>query len=201
MSRWVNSRFRHTPVIRMVDANGSLLEYQHNDLRQRLTKGSPSSSREYSPTSSDTWSRIAWKFLGDGRHYWIIADLSDIIDPFGDLHPKETLDFLSRLSSDLSAGTASSITVDDPTRFNRGMLIRIEDLDLGNLVSVDVSVLSVDNSTGVITFSPTTVPDIPALLSRVSRIVPEQVRLNVPSYSKAIFEALDFDDTSQTLVR
>lgn len=202
MSLSTNSRFRFTVSVRRIDIQGRIVEPLHFDIRPRLVRKNSADNREIVPSSSDTWSRIAWRTLGDGRLYWIIADMSNVVDPFADLHPKETLDFLTQLSAGLGAGTQTQITTSDPRRVTRGMKLRIEDLDPANLISVDVVVLTTNLTTGVVTFSPTDVPapGIPSALSRVSRLALEDVRLTTPSISRAVFESLDFNDPLQTLV-
>jgi hypothetical protein len=195
------SRYNYANPIRRVGSTGELIEFERFDIRPTLTRIDFPDNTQYAPNASDNWSRIAWRLLGDGRLYWIIADCSRVIDPLSELGPITRTRFLTQLQTDLSSGTRNTITVVRSKDITKGMLLRIEDLDPGNLVSVDVSVLSVDDTTKTVTFSPINVAaTIPAALSRVSRVYEQKRPLTVPSASRALFELLDFNNPLNTLV-
>jgi hypothetical protein len=101
---------------------------------------------------------------------------------------------------DLSSGTQNSITLLRTKGIQKGMKLRIEDLDPANSVSVDVAVTGVNDITKAVTFSPVTTPEIPALLSKVSLIYEQKRPLTIPTTSRTLFDLLDFGNPINTLV-
>lgn len=203
MSVGRESRYNYAAIMRVTDSAGFLVEREHLDIRPTLVNIVHADNREYVPSPNDNWSRIAWRKLGDGRRWWIIADYSQIVDPFTELRPVEKTKYVTQLAADIPA--TSSITefqVNHPTKVNRGDMLRIEDLDIAHQVSMDVAVLSVNETAGTVQVSPVTSPagGIPAALSRVSRIYKEQLRIIVPSAHRAFFEALNFGNPLNVLV-
>jgi hypothetical protein len=195
-----NSRQNYANLVRRVDSTGALIEFERYDIRPTLTRINFPDNTQYTPTASDTWSRIGWRFLGDGKLYWVIADCSQIVDPFFELGPIQRTRFLTQLSVDLSSGTQNSITLLRTKGIQKGMKLRIEDLDPANSVSVDVAVTGVNDITKVVTFSPVTTPEIPALLSKVSLIYEQKRPLTIPTTSRTLFDLLDFGNPINTLV-
>ncbi len=202
MSVSARSRYNYAVRVRRVNSAGALIEFERYDIRPTLVRIVHADNTEYIPQNDDNWSRIAWKTLGDGRLYWIIADFSQVVDPFTELMPETKTSFMTQLSADLLAGTRTQATIVRTKGIQRGMRLRLQDLDPANPNSADVSVMDVNKTTGVMTFSPVTVPTggIPAALSRVSRIYERKPRLVVPTVHRALFEALDFDNPLNTLV-
>lgn len=197
------SRYNYSAKIRVVNSAGYLIEREHLDLRPRLQRTLHSSNIQYPTNKKDNWSRIAWRMLGNGRFWWIIADYSQIIDPLSELYPEEKTRYLTQLDANLLAGERTSAVVKQTKRIKRGMVLRIEDLDTGGpMNSVDVSVLTVNADTGEITFPPVTVPGggIPSLLSRVSEVYESAVLLTIPAADKALFQAMDFGNPLNVLV-
>lgn len=45
----------------------------------------------YTAKVEDDWHRMAHRFFKNGTLWWVIADLSDIVDPFSELIPGNTL--------------------------------------------------------------------------------------------------------------
>jgi hypothetical protein len=196
------SRFNYATRVLKVDVTGALVEPERFDIRPTLVRTNFSDNREYIPVDGDNWSRIAWRLLGNGRYYWVIADFSGVIDPFAELEVREKTKYLTQLTNNLAAGEASSFVVDRPKAVKRGQRLRLQDLDPSNPVSVDVSVLAVNETTGLVSASPFTVPvgGIPAALSKVSLLYPLRKRLTCPTPARAQLEALDFDNPLNILV-
>lgn len=189
------SRYNYAATIQVVDASGQLVEREHLDIRPPLQNVVHPDSQEFTPNEKDNWSRIGWRKLGDGRYWWIIADYSQILDPFAELRPQEKTKYLTRLSANVPAATTiTSITVSRVKEVKRGDFLRIEDLDIAHAVSFDVVVQTTNDTTGVVTFAPVVSPagGVPSALSRVSKVYKENVRLIIPSPHRAFFEALNF---------
>lgn len=196
------SRYNYAVLMRVVDTAGRAVEIPHLDIRPRLVSTISADAREYSPSKADNWSRISWRYLGTGRHWWVIADHSDVVDPFRDLSPHQNIQFLSQLSAAVLAGEQTQMTVNLPKKLSRGMSVTVESLDPAAPVSVTLSILTVDEDTGIVTFPPTTFPTggVPTALSRISHRITAQVRLRIPAPSRVLFTSLDFSDPLNTLV-
>ncbi len=202
MSIGKESRYNYAVRIRRTNGAGVLIEHERFDLRPTLTRTDFNDNVEYVPLDGDSWSRVSWKTLGNGRYWWIIADYSQVVDPFSELFPQTKTRYVTQLIVDLPVGTTTEITVGRPKDIQRGMRLRVEDLNPANPVSVEMYVLGVNNDTGVVTISPVDVPvgGIPALLSRVSELYEKKPVLQVPTISRALFQALDFDNPLNILV-
>jgi len=197
------SRYNYSAIMRVTDAAGFLVEREHLDIRQTLVNIIHADNQEYTPSDKDTWSRIAWRKLGDGRRWWIIADYSQILDPFTELRSPVKYKYVTQLTANIAGSTSiSQFTVAHPKKVRRGDVLKLEDLNVTNLVSMEVPVLSVNETTGVVQCSPVQSPatGIPFTLSRVSRVYRDQVRLIVPSPNRALFDALNFGNPINTLV-
>lgn len=202
MSVGRESRYNYAPTIRVTDAAGFLVERLHLDIRPQLVNVIHPDNVEYTPSENDTWSRIGWRKLGNGRRWWIIADFSQVIDPFKELKPTTKYKYVTQLSVNVpAASTITSITVTNAKKVKRGDSLRLEDLDQAHLVSLDVFVLAVNETTNVVTLSPIATPagGIPFALSRVSRIYKDTLRLVIPSANRAFFEALNFGNPLNVL--
>ncbi len=188
------SRFNYAVRIRRRDTTGALVEPEHFDVCPRVTKTNYTDNTDYFTTEGDRWSRIAWQKIGTGKHWWLLADFSDVIDPFSELKPKEKAFYATQLQADVS-GTLSSVVLVSVRDVKKGTKLRLEDLNPAHNVYVDVYVQSVDVASRTIYFNTlTAMPSggIPALLSRVSILSLVPVRLVVPSANTANFDALDF---------
>lgn len=87
----VNSRYLLTSIIEITDPiTGSLVKPAFIDLRPRVSDKA-ADDRFLTVDSSRDWAHLAVKELGDARHWWVIADLSDVIDPFEELVPGKQL--------------------------------------------------------------------------------------------------------------
>jgi hypothetical protein len=54
------------------------------DIRQRVTEFAQD-DRIATIDSAHHWSHYGLQYLGDARNWWIIADLSNVVDPFTEL--------------------------------------------------------------------------------------------------------------------
>lgn len=87
----VNSRNLLTSVVSIVDpVSGKLVKPEFLDLRQRVTATAPD-DRFITHDASKQWAHHGLEQLGDARHYWVICDLSGVIDPFVELTPGRQL--------------------------------------------------------------------------------------------------------------
>ena len=201
MTVQANSRHNHSAIISVVNSAGGQEEQDHLGIRPRVQLTVSADNFEYTPSISDNWSRISWKLLGDGRFYWVIADQSNIVNPWTDLLPKMREVPVTRLGADLSVGQATTLTVARPERVDRGNVYKVEDMDPDNPVSYTFGVQEVDQATGILTITSTNVTTaIPAALSRVSRVMRDDVTLTVPTADRVLFQAYDFANSLVTLV-
>ena len=195
MSVGQESRYNYAAIIRVIDAAGFLAEPEHLDIRPQLQNIVHADNQEYVPSPNDNWSRIAWKKLGHGKYWWIIADYSQIVDPFTELLPVKKAKYLSQLTVNVPAlSLINEIAVKDVRKFNKGDVIRVEDLNPAHAVSFETGVLSTNATLKTVQLSPIMTPSggVPFALSRVSKVYKEDVRLIVPSPNRAFFEALNF---------
>jgi len=80
-----NSRLQLTTAVQVVDQyTGEPTQPAFMDLRQRVTATDPS-DRFVQATDADSWGTIGLNQLLDARAWWVVADLSDVIDPFTEL--------------------------------------------------------------------------------------------------------------------
>lgn len=198
MSVGPESRNNYSVIMRVVNTAGYLVEREHLDIRPRLVNTSFPDNQQFIPSQQDNWSQIAWKKLGDGQRWWIVADFSGVIDPFLDLLPALKFNYLTQLSADAGVGYTTQITVKDPKRLSMGMLILVEDLTflqpssgsltsqvgvsgselgltqiLGNPSTLSgafvTSIIAVNNQTGVVDVQPITV-NSPGVPAALSRV-------------------------------
>lgn len=66
------------------------------DLRYRTTDTSPD-DRSFNVTDSEQWSNIGKRMLGDASSWWVIADLSGVVDPFEELDDANKVGVKKRL--------------------------------------------------------------------------------------------------------
>lgn len=196
------SPYNYSAIVNVVDLEGNLIEHEHLDIRPRLVRVKHSDNMQYVVKPADNWSRISWKTLGNGRFYWIIADYSGVVDPFKALKKEETIEYVTQLSgSNLNPGTYTQISVVRSKRLSRGMVLRIEDINVVNRLSYDVVVRSVEGTT-VYLDTGFTIPN-PKILavstSRVSIVDTKSISLIIPSPNRAFFEALDFGNSLNVL--
>ncbi len=87
----VNSRNSLTSVVRIIDpVTGNLTQPAFLDLRPRVTE-TAIDDRFVVADASKMWPHHGLKELGSARHWWVIADLSNVIDPFAELVPGKQL--------------------------------------------------------------------------------------------------------------
>lgn len=63
---------------------GKLVRNPFVDLRQRVTEKAED-DRAILYDTVDGWAGLAARFLGDAKAWWVIADLSGVVDPFQEL--------------------------------------------------------------------------------------------------------------------
>lgn len=85
MSVKVNSRNTLTDVIEFVNAaTRSKIGHTHLDLRQRvISQGAD--DKHLTVTAVHSWPGMALSHLDDPTAWWVIADMSDVVDPFLEL--------------------------------------------------------------------------------------------------------------------
>lgn len=82
-----NSRNLLTDVVQVIDpVSQRLTKPPFVDLRQRITS---KANDDQFITVDDTmsWGNIGLTKLTDARFYWVVADLSNVVDPFSELQP------------------------------------------------------------------------------------------------------------------
>jgi nucleoid-associated protein YgaU len=47
-----------------------------------ITQKDKTNNFEYSSNDGDTLEDLAWRFLGDGQYYFILASINNILNPF-----------------------------------------------------------------------------------------------------------------------
>jgi len=86
-----NSRYQLTSIIQVTDpVSGQLVKPEFPDLRQRISTKSTDDTF-ITASAAKQWSHHGLEELGDARHWWVIADLSDVVDPFEELVPGKQL--------------------------------------------------------------------------------------------------------------
>lgn len=198
MSVGRNSRNNYTAIIRVVNSEGESVEPDHLDIRPRLRLARAADDMVVIPSADDNWSRIAWRTLGDGRMWWIIADMSGVIDPLSELQRPITPLYVSELAESVAAGRLTSLRVKHPRAIRRGFRIRVEDMTAG--VSVDTTVIGMSSSSGILHVEAVDSPALDAETSRVLHLVQPTQGLVVPSASRAVFEAMNFGNPLNVLV-
>lgn len=81
-----NSRNFLTTIVQIVDPiTGEAVKPAYLDIRQRVT-ATANDDRFIVPTDAfNEWSNLGLNYLRDASAWWIIADLSGVVDAFGDL--------------------------------------------------------------------------------------------------------------------
>ena len=86
MSIGPNSRYTLTEVVQVIDPlTGQLARPEFQDLRQRVTEFA-ADDRFVTVDGSMRWDVMGSQKMGDAGAYWVIADLSGVIDPFTELN-------------------------------------------------------------------------------------------------------------------
>lgn len=82
------SRINRTFIIHYTDLIGNLLRSPYIDLIYRLEKEQYSGNLFlYQVRIGDNWFNAARKLLKNSKLWWIMADLSDVVDPFTEFIP------------------------------------------------------------------------------------------------------------------
>jgi hypothetical protein len=180
------------------------IEPDHLDIRPRLARRFFPDNRQYQVQGTDNWSRIAWRMLGDGRFYWIIADYSEVVDAFTDLRVMEKPHYLTQLTVGLTATLQySQLTLASVKGIRRGMKLRIEELSIVGYTPIDTYVIDVNTTTLVVRTAPFVVPvagNVTTTTCRVSELRLYRPTLTVPSLQRALMEAQDFGNPLNVMV-
>ena len=84
-----NSRSLLTEVVEVRDpVSGRLTRPRFVDLRERQTNFS-STDRVIEGVDGQSWAQMSLANLLDARFWWLIADMSYVVDPFEELQPGE----------------------------------------------------------------------------------------------------------------
>lgn len=73
--------------IRVVDASGVLTEPAFLELPRAPERLRYPTNRVLVVEAGETWFSLSFDYLGDARHWKILADFSEIIDPFEEFEP------------------------------------------------------------------------------------------------------------------
>jgi hypothetical protein len=106
MSLKDGSRYLMTQIVQVVDpATGQLLQPAFVDLRERVSSVA-SDDKFFVPDASMGWAQVGISYLKDARAWWVVADLSEVIDPFTELlvNQKYRVPTLSRYYMDIAPG-------------------------------------------------------------------------------------------------
>jgi len=76
------SRNSLAPIIEVQDDDGNVVQAARVDIRESIDADKLSDIREFVYVQGDSWGNVAYTQLGDARHWWVIAELSNVLDPF-----------------------------------------------------------------------------------------------------------------------
>lgn len=197
-----NSRNNFAVVRRITTASGAVAEFDQLDMRNHLTKTDYRDNRTIQVRDEESWSRLAWRTLGNGRHWWIIADYSKVVDPFAEIVRRESLAFIDNPLADIAIAPLPSDTVRvlHPLRFRKGMLLEIEDMASGLKARAAVTLAQDDGTLKVASVSPrfdTSSPPpeglwLRAATTRIMLVSTTEPIVTAPTTARAMFEAFDF---------
>jgi hypothetical protein len=91
MSLGVYSMYRLTDVIAPIDSRGRATQPPFIDLRPRVTETASNDVFIRTTSRGETWGRLGLRYLTSASYWWVIADLSDVVDPFEELELDTTL--------------------------------------------------------------------------------------------------------------
>lgn len=77
--------------LRVVDASGVLREPAFLELPFPPGDRKYQTNRVHVVSAGETWFSVAYRRLGDARHWKILADFSDVIDPFEEFEPGDEI--------------------------------------------------------------------------------------------------------------
>ena len=87
MAILTNSRNSLTDVVTTTNPiSGQPAKPPFVDLRQRVTTTAPD-DKVFTVGAHHNWATLGSSLMGDARFWWIIADLSGVVDPFTELKP------------------------------------------------------------------------------------------------------------------
>ena len=202
MSIHTNSRNNFAPVRRSVDGSGNSIEFDQLDLREHVTQTSHPDNRRIQPLPGETWSHLAWRTLGNGQFWWIIADYSRVVDPWKEILRPTAPTYLDALEQDIPPGPLppAFIQVRTPRRFYKGLNILVEDMASGG-VSFEASVVGSDPTVPGRVLIRTSAPlgqFVRGATARIAVVTEARPLLTALTTSRALFECFDFRNPNRT---
>lgn len=89
------SRNTLAAVIEIVDDQGNVVVPARIDIREGINSSKLSDLKQTNAKQGDTWGLLGLNLLGDARHWWVIAELSGVLDPYEELIPGLQLQYPS----------------------------------------------------------------------------------------------------------
>lgn len=195
MSIKPGSRNNFAVVRRIVDSSGNNTEHDQLDIRPQITKTNHPDNRRIEVLPHETWSHLAWRTLGNGRLWWLIADYSKIVDPFREIQRRDNVSFLDSLMQDIQPGPVSSIRVSRQKRFRKGVRLLIEDMATGfKLPATVIGLGPADEKPALVYVAVSSeLGDwVRAATSRIMRVDETRPFMTAPTSTRAAFESADY---------
>lgn len=76
------SRNSLATIIEVQDSQGNVLSPARVDILEKLDASKLTNLREFTFVQGSSWGNLGHTHLGDARHWWVIAEVSDVLDPF-----------------------------------------------------------------------------------------------------------------------
>lgn len=191
-----DSRSNYAPIVEIRDEAGQLLQPAFIGVRPRFRRSVSKDNYEVAANGSE-WHKLGWRFLGHSKHWWAIADISGVVDPFTAFRQRTLTKFIGQLASNIVAGPATSVTME----LRRGRAVKPgQTVTIRDLISGNTNTLTIEQVNGdVLRFPQKTLLVISAATSKVTVSYLEDRRLTVPSMQRLMFEFLDFGNPSNTV--
>ncbi len=91
MSVGADSRWNRSVIVVLRDQFGQVQRAPGLDLLPRYSDIQQPSNRRYTIKQGDDWHRLGFAALGLAAHWWAVADYNQVIDPFSELVPGDSL--------------------------------------------------------------------------------------------------------------
>jgi len=86
-----NSRMRRSVVVYSFDRVGKPNKRPYVDLIPRTPSVTIRGARQFTLRRGDDWHTLAANTLGDMRHWWVVADYNNVVDPFETMVPGDRI--------------------------------------------------------------------------------------------------------------
>jgi len=109
-----NSRFRRSTLLVMLDSRGRAIRRPYLDRWPRLPNVVFPDNSEYKPVDGDSFTSLAYRYYGDSRLWWVIAEFNRVVDPYSEMRSfiegakTIVIPSLSRVQFDILAFNANS---------------------------------------------------------------------------------------------